>query len=495
MSKILTNSNNVATIKTVSPNSYRGGVNDKTIDVSGITNKNDFYIPYESDLSPSIIRQGTTIWNVDGTFKTPSNSGQYGSVYLNYDNNTSRDLWSYTKRTSSDYYAYGGWGYTYCGFVGDMDNDVASTASYTSAYLLGAYDGYLFFGASKYVSSTENSITKLWKYNLATNSIVWEVDLSSYIRNSIYGAKFFATDNCIFLAVVDNSIETSKVISLLQDGTVVSKQNIGTDVANSIAMDVQLSSSECHLYIHQSGGVSHYFYHMIYNATTGAFISQTNSGKVETYYGEHVATFDSDHNCISWTIYRSNPNYVDICVFNASDCSVYMHYYGGEIWDKLTYGRENSNFVLMNLNFAGKYLAVYYGYGDNGDMAMTYMAFTSSGLGDVSYEKTYDGLGAITVYTITRDNHMKASGEYYNSGYMYYYGTDTDYKRLVKFSTNPTMYIYSTQSISSPTIHYKIHSPVIVDRKSNIIYSASGNKVYGFRDNSVAITTGYLHFN
>ena len=484
----MTNSNNVATIETISPNSYRGGTTDQTINVNGMVNKNDISVRHESALTPYYIKEGTTIWNVDGSFDTPTNSGKYGSVYLNYDNNTSRDVSWYSVYTPSEPYYTSSFyvGCTYCGCIMDIDDTINSYA-----YLIGAYDNYLYFGASKYISS-EQSITKFWKYSIETNSIVWEVDLSSYIRSHISGTKFFANDTCIFLASVDNSLETSKVISMLQDGTVVSKQDIGAEAANEVAMDVQLSSSECHLYIHQTSNTAHYFYHMIYNATTGAFISQTNSGRVETYYGRHVAMFDIDHNCISWTIYRSNPNYVDICVFNASDCSVYMHYTGDDIWNKLKYGQENSNFVLMTLNFANKNLGVYYGYGDNGDMAMTYMAFTSSGLGDVSYEQTYDGLGAITVYTLTRDNHMKASGEYYQKYAMYYYSVDINYKRLVKCYISGSLYVVSTQTISSPALHSKMTSQIKVDRKSNIIYSVQSDRVYAFRDNGVANSTGSI---
>lgn len=471
MGKVLTNIKNPSTIKEIVPNKYDASKKSQIINVAHNVNKNEININLVDNLYPYNIKNNVAIWGVTGSFNTPI-LGNYGSVYFNYNNKESSNINNYlSNRQDNSYYIYHR--PNYLGAVAKLG---------TNEYLFGAYGDYLYIGKQK----------MLKKYNQLTGENVWEIDLSSYLDNTLsIWDKMFVDDTVIFLFSTNNSAQYACLIVLNpKTGEVkYSDKTDGVVAVNYINMDVKFSGGENYdLYLYQSNNIQQCFSHKTYNITSGTIVSSKTSGSIASNSGQRSATFDGDGNCVSVNLSATKGVALEIHIFKASDASIYLHYVGTEIWDNLQYADRNSRLSFCLIDFVSNHMTLFYYYGTS-EFASTSVSFTSDGIESFILQVDMSNIGRISPYQFTQNKkYTKLS----SSNDQYYYACSNKFFLIFEY-TNLNMQIKQTERLNYGNVGIlgSEFTPII-DNSSNIVYYGNGYVACAFRDNSCYNTTYIL---
>lgn len=464
MGKVLTNIKNVGIIKEISPPTYSGSKNSQIIDIENIISKNNIQINAENYLSPYYIKNNISIWNTVGKFNTATNSGDYGSIYFNYDNKKKNNLFSFTNLTQSQTTNMTGIRPNFCGKI------LRSYSSETeSIYIIGAYGDFIYLASGP----------KLIKYNSLSCEIIWTSNLNSYLDSGSISsrAKLFFVNNILFLFTSNNSSQSAKIFTISQtNGSVISSKYVGdVPAVSGIDMDASVDGDNCDIYLFVWSGTNVYFEHAKYT-TSGSFVSSSSSGNQLVYGGGFWnATFDKNHNCIVSNSGTRNSNFY---IFNASDASVY-YYNSSDIFNKLEYSDENSAISFMIINFEAKILTCVYKYNTN-DSAYAVFSFTNSGItGDATVQQTLEGIGIMYSVSLTRVKNMDVDDILVN----HYYVTSDKFFITLRFQDHGVVDIINTERFSYERFGTSSYfNQIIINPLSNIVYH-NQNGIQAFRDN------------
>lgn len=452
---------------------------DKILIEKNTIAKGDVRVQQEPNLISDNIKKGVSLWGIDGSLDTASNSGENGSVYLNYNNMVANNI-NTINETISDTVTYIGIRPNFCGktlkLYSSIDGD---------SYTIGAYGDFV------YVIYKKN----LQKYNTQTCAIVWEADLSSYLTDNLLSTdKFFATQDTIWLLSANGGREAvnAKIITIKQsDGTIVNARNVGSVVtAKTLAIQVSMQTTSCDVYLFVASSGMAYFEKATYQKT-GVYTSSVNSGAINMLQsdasGIFSVSFSTDYNCIAMSMDASQS--CEYFIFGNS-ASLVMHK-NEKI--KLEYSDGTTQLLFIRLNNYyepskdGK-ITVLYNYRNDHNVAYAILQLGSTGV--LTTEDVHRDMGLLEGFLPSSTCFVKeiVTNEYK----YYYYATSNRFFIIFYIHSDGRLYIALTERIGSENVG-GARTPFvpILNPMNNLVYYNDVNADYltVFRDNSYSNVT------